>query len=146
MTECFQIYDVGQKKLFPFNRWTDVQDPPEPYLQAGIYPYNALVHGLYPNLDSEFYMHLKDEIGITYQCRSFDRDANDGTSQEDFYALLGCDQTDSPEIIKRCFHKQMLIWHPDKNPNNKEYVSTRCQWIADAYKILSNREAKEWWD
>ena len=91
-------------------------------------------------------MHLKDDVGITYQCRSFDRDANDGVSQEDFYALLGCNQEDSPEIIKRCFHKQMLIWHPDKNPTNRDYVSTRCQWIADAYKILGNLEAKEWWD
>lgn len=36
------------------------------------------------------------------------------------------------------YRKAALKWHPDKNPDNKEYAEQRFKEIAEAYEVLSD--------
>ncbi|MGH0146786.1 UNVERIFIED_CONTAM: hypothetical protein FKN15_009058, partial [Acipenser sinensis] len=36
------------------------------------------------------------------------------------------------------YRKQALRWHPDKNPNNKEYAEKKFKEIAEAYEVLAD--------
>lgn len=41
------------------------------------------------------------------------------------------------------YRKAALKWHPDKNPDNKEYAEQRFKEIAEAYEVLS--DSKRLW-
>ena len=39
------------------------------------------------------------------------------------------------------YRKAALKWHPDKNPDNKEYAEQRFKEIAEAYEVLSDSKS-----
>lgn len=44
-----------------------------------------------------------------------------------------------PITARLCrYRKAALKWHPDKNPDNKEYAEQRFKEIAEAYEVLSD--------
>ena len=44
-----------------------------------------------------------------------------------------------PIAARPCrYRKAALKWHPDKNPDNKEYAEQRFKEIAEAYEVLSD--------
>ena len=44
------------------------------------------------------------------------------------------------ETIKKAYRKLAVKWHPDKNPNNKDFAENKFKEIAEAYEILINKD------
>lgn len=63
-----------------------------------------------------------------------------------FYDELGVSKTASTEDIKKAFKKLALIWHPDKNTDNKEKAESKFKKLSNAYEILSNPEKRRIYD
>ncbi|XP_030342814.1 dnaJ homolog subfamily B member 2 isoform X4 [Strigops habroptila] len=56
----------------------------------------------------------------------------------DYYEALGVSCNATADDIKKAYRKAALKWHPDKNPDNKEYAEQRFKEIAEAYEVLSD--------
>lgn len=63
---------------------------------------------------------------------------------------VGCRETrerlhrspDAPAVLtSRRYRKKALQWHPDKNPDNKEYAEKKFKEVAEAYEVLSDSKA-----
>jgi curved DNA-binding protein CbpA len=60
-----------------------------------------------------------------------------------FYNVLGLQSVRcSDEEIKKAYRKQALLWHPDKNPGNKDLAEAQFKLIAEAYATLSDPEKR----
>nr|XP_056708017.1 dnaJ homolog subfamily B member 2-like [Euleptes europaea] len=44
------------------------------------------------------------------------------------------------------YRKKALKWHPDKNPDNKQYAEQRFKEIAEAYEVLSDKNKRGIYD
>uniref|UniRef100_UPI00398E4331 dnaJ homolog subfamily B member 2 isoform X2 n=1 Tax=Pristiophorus japonicus TaxID=55135 RepID=UPI00398E4331 len=64
----------------------------------------------------------------------------------DYYNILGVPHNSSPEDIKKAYRKLALRWHPDKNPDNKEFAEKKFKEIAEAYEILSDKSKRQVYD
>ncbi|XP_038646072.1 dnaJ homolog subfamily B member 2 isoform X2 [Scyliorhinus canicula] len=64
----------------------------------------------------------------------------------DYYNILGVPHNSSPEDIKKAYRKLALRWHPDKNPDNKEFAEQKFKEIAEAYEILSDKSKRQVYD
>lgn len=58
------------------------------------------------------------------------------------FTILELDRSKNPndEIIKKAYKKMAIKWHPDKNPDNKELAESKFKEIAEAYKVLTNKD------
>ena len=54
---------------------------------------------------------------------------------KDYYKILGVNRTASTEEIRKQYMKLVRIYHPDLNPNNKEYLE-KFKEITEAYNVL----------
>uniref|UniRef100_A0A670YUU1 J domain-containing protein n=1 Tax=Pseudonaja textilis TaxID=8673 RepID=A0A670YUU1_PSETE len=52
--------------------------------------------------------------------------------------LLDCPSSSSVRLMERLYRKKALRWHPDKNPENKQYAEQRFKEISEAYEVLSD--------
>ncbi|XP_028417108.1 uncharacterized protein LOC114541367, partial [Dendronephthya gigantea] len=102
--------------------------------------------------DQDFKVNEHDLINYPREWQICVRRKNleDETSEKmgrNLYAILKLDMKDvrkqSPEeqdkMIRKAYHKQMLIFHPDHNPNADNHI---CQEIIMAYSILGDREKR----
>ncbi|XP_067890902.1 dnaJ homolog subfamily B member 2 isoform X2 [Heterodontus francisci] len=64
----------------------------------------------------------------------------------DYYNILGVPHNSSQEDIKKAYRKLALRWHPDKNPDNKEFAEQKFKEIAEAYEVLSDKSKREVYD
>ncbi len=62
-----------------------------------------------------------------------------------YYEVLGVEKTASEEIIKKSYRKMAMLYHPDRNPDNKE-AEEKFKEAAEAYEVLSDPEKKEIYD
>lgn len=64
-------------------------------------------------------------------------------SGQDYYQLLGLPREANQAEIKKGYHRQALLHHPDKNPNDPK-AADRFKLIAEAYQVLgdANRRAR----
>ncbi|KAL8183006.1 UNVERIFIED_CONTAM: hypothetical protein K2H54_011939 [Gekko kuhli] len=49
-------------------------------------------------------------------------------------------------MVLRRYRKKALKWHPDKNPDNKQYAEQRFKEIAEAYEVLSDKNKRDIYD
>ena len=66
-------------------------------------------------------------------------------SKRDYYEVLDVSKNASSEEIKKAYRKKAIMFHPDKNPDNKEAEESFKE-AAEAYEILSNQDKKARYD
>ncbi|XP_077011331.1 dnaJ homolog subfamily B member 2 isoform X2 [Tamandua tetradactyla] len=44
------------------------------------------------------------------------------------------------------YRRKALQWHPDKNPDNKEFAEKKFKEVAEAYEVLSDKHKREIYD
>ncbi|CAG8524111.1 8501_t:CDS:2 [Scutellospora calospora] len=59
-----------------------------------------------------------------------------------YYKILGLNERATDLEIKKTYKKLILIWHPDKNINNKEESEKKTKEITEAYKIITDYREK----
>jgi curved DNA-binding protein CbpA len=64
----------------------------------------------------------------------------------DYYAILEVSPTASSNEIKHAYHKLALLWHPDKNTNNRAIAEEKFKLIGTAYDILSDESKRRLYD
>ena len=57
-------------------------------------------------------------------------------NQEDFYAVLGVQQSATVDEIKAAYKKLAIKWHPDKNRHQEELASAKFKEVSTAYAVL----------
>jgi len=67
------------------------------------------------------------------------------SSKRDYYEILGVAKNATEEEIKKAYRKKALLFHPDKNPGNKE-AEEKFKEAAEAYEILSHSEKRQRYD
>jgi len=61
---------------------------------------------------------------------------------KDYYQILQIEPHSTLAEIKQAFRRLALIYHPDKNPNDK-YAEAQFNEIKEAYEVLTNPVRKE---
>jgi len=61
---------------------------------------------------------------------------------KDYYQILRIQPHSTLAEIKQAFRRLALIYHPDKNPNDK-YAEVQFKEIKEAYEVLTNSVKKE---
>ncbi|MFO7877454.1 MAG: DnaJ domain-containing protein [Desulfovermiculus sp.] len=64
----------------------------------------------------------------------------------DYYALLGVSPNASAEDIKKAYRKQALLYHPDRNPEQREAAETRFKELTQAYAVLMDPAKRRTYD
>jgi DnaJ-class molecular chaperone len=64
----------------------------------------------------------------------------------DYYALLGVDPQASTEEIKKAYRSQALLYHPDRNPDNKAEAEARFKELTQAYAVLMDPAKRRAYD
>jgi len=98
-------------------------------------PYNKLIWSFFPCLDAT----APEKTPFVFQ-----RDASDGMLQSDLYGLLGVTREATLPEIQKAGRGLMRIWHPDKLGETKPRL--RYSWINVAINILTDEEARRFWD
>jgi len=65
--------------------------------------------------------------------------------KRDYYEVLGVPKDADASTIKKAYRKLAIMYHPDKNPGNKE-AEEKFKEAAEAYDILSNDEKRQKYD
>src|SRR5689334_16145016 len=64
---------------------------------------------------------------------------------QDFYEMLGCQRTASPDDIKKAFRKLAMEHHPDRNQGNKD-AEKKFKELNHAYDILKDPDKRAAYD
>ena len=63
-----------------------------------------------------------------------------------YYEVFGIDSKASSGEIKRAYHDQLKIWHPDKNAHRIEEAEETTKILNQAYGVLSDPEKRKQYD
>ncbi|XP_063145018.1 uncharacterized protein LOC134487258 isoform X2 [Candoia aspera] len=64
----------------------------------------------------------------------------------DYYKLLEIPRDASDNDIKKAYRKKALQWHPDKNPERKNFAEQKFKEVTEAYEVLSDKAKRERYD
>ena len=56
-------------------------------------------------------------------------------NSKDPYKVLGVPRSASEQDIKKAYRKLAVLWHPDKNPRNKEVAAEKFKNVGRAYEV-----------
>jgi molecular chaperone DnaJ len=65
--------------------------------------------------------------------------------KRDYYEVLGVAKTATLAEIKKAYREKALLYHPDRNPDDKE-AEEKFKEAAEAYEVLSNEEKRARYD
>jgi molecular chaperone DnaJ len=68
------------------------------------------------------------------------------SKQLEFYEVLGVAREASADQIKSAYRKAALLWHPDRNPENKQEAELNFRAAAEAYSVLSDPQKRAVYD
>lgn len=68
------------------------------------------------------------------------------SASKDYYSTLGLKRNASADEIKKAYKKQALKWHPDKNPDKRDFAEKKFKEVAEAYECLSDAKKKTIYD
>ena len=64
----------------------------------------------------------------------------------DYYKELGVKPTSKSDQIKAVYKELVKKWHPDLNPDGRDYAEEKMRRITQAFNVLSNREKRREYD
>lgn len=64
----------------------------------------------------------------------------------DHYGALGVNRNADETTIKKSYRKNVLLWHPDKNPAEQRLAEEKIRLINNAYETLSNPQKRGQYD
>jgi len=64
---------------------------------------------------------------------------------QDYYKIIGVDKEAAPDDIKKQYRKLAMLYHPDRNPGDKE-SEEKFKQVAEAYDVLSDPEKRKKFD
>lgn len=65
---------------------------------------------------------------------------------ENYYKILGIDQTASPQNIKRAYRKKIVELHPDHNAHRTDEAEEKTKILNNAYSVLNNPNKRKQYD
>ena len=66
--------------------------------------------------------------------------------EEDFYVTLGLPRNATPEEIRQRWKNLMLLYHPDKQEGDEEWVAERAKKVNEAYTTLKDDSRRSEYD
>jgi len=66
-------------------------------------------------------------------------------TKRDYYSVLNVDRNASKEELKKAYRKLAMMYHPDRNPDDKE-AEEKFKEAAEAYDVLNNDEKRAKYD
>jgi len=61
-----------------------------------------------------------------------------------YYDILGVQKYAASDEIRRAFHRQALIWHPDRHSDsNKELATSKFKDLGEAYRVLIDEQRRK---
>ena len=63
-----------------------------------------------------------------------------------YYDMFGIDPHAGLEEVKRAYHSQLKIWHPDKNADRLAQAEETTKILNQAYSVLSDSERRKQYD
>ncbi|GAB4860698.1 hypothetical protein Ancab_035860 [Ancistrocladus abbreviatus] len=64
----------------------------------------------------------------------------------DYYNILKVNRNAREEDLKKAYRRLAMIWHPDKNPENKRESEAKFKQISEAYDVLSDPQKRQIYD
>lgn len=64
---------------------------------------------------------------------------------KDYYKILNVDRNATDDEIKKSYRKMAMLYHPDRNPDNKE-AEEKFKECAEAFDVLSNPSKRSEYD
>ena len=66
-------------------------------------------------------------------------------AKRDYYEILGVQRTATEQDLKSAFRKSAMVYHPDKNPGDKE-AEQKFKELGEAYEILKDPQKRAAYD
>ncbi|KAK9684619.1 hypothetical protein RND81_10G221000 [Saponaria officinalis] len=64
----------------------------------------------------------------------------------DYYNILKVNRNATDDDLRKSYRRLAMIYHPDKNPNNKQISEGKFKQISEAYDVLSDPQKRQIYD
>ena len=65
---------------------------------------------------------------------------------KDYYQILGVSRNAPDEEIKKAYRRLAVKYHPDRNPDKKEWATEKFKEINEAYEVLGDPQKRRQYD